>query len=264
MSQIWPNPGPTQLSPVFGRGTTPTCHQWFGEPTRRQASSPIGSERVKPHQSCSRLPITPTILTAIRNSLEQHHCFDNTMLWAACCVGFFGFMRCGEFTVPTPSAYDSQKHLSVKDIAVDSHSHPTMVAITLRHSKTDQLGKGTTIHLGKTAASICPVAALLQYLAIRPPGDGHLFITEQGIPLTKALFIQRVKDALGQAGMDTSRYKGHSFRIGAATTAAASGLNEGVIKTLGRWSSSAYQAYIRMPPGEVASISAVLVQDIQT
>ena len=217
-----------------------------------------GVHRIKPQKSCPRLPITPLILATIKAALDGQATFDDIMLWAACCVGFFGFMRCGEFTVAAAATYDSSKHLSVRDVAVDNHTDPTMIAVTLRYSKTDQFGAGTTVHLGRTATSICPVSALFNYLAVRPPGEGHLFITQEGTPLTKALFMQRVKAALSQAGMDTSWYKGHSFRIGAATTAAAVGMNEGLIKTLGQWNSSAYQTYIQMPPTEVASMSAML------
>ena len=40
---------------------------------------------------------------------------DNVMLWAACCLGFFGFLRAGEFA--TDSSFDPSA-----DIQVDSSS----------------------------------------------------------------------------------------------------------------------------------------------
>ena len=220
-----------------------------------------GINRIKPRQDGTRLPVTPLILSAMKSALDARPSFDSTMLWAACCLGFFGFMRSGEFTVPSSNSYDSKKHLSVADVSVDSHSNPTTVAVKLRVSKTDQFGTGVTIYMGKTSGPICPVTAMLQYLAARPAGDGPLFITAQGTPLTKAWFVSKVKEILGQAGIDASHYKGHSFRIGAATTAAACGLNDGLIKTLGRWASSAYQVYIRIPPSDLANISSILIRD---
>ena len=47
-----------------------------------------------------------------------------------------------------------------------------------------------------------------------------------------------VKAALARAGIDSSRYSGHSFRIGAATTAAQVGIGDATIKAMGRWSLS--------------------------
>ncbi len=56
-----------------------------------------------------------------------------------------------------------------------------------------------------------------------------------------------MKDALDEAGVDPGQYSGHSFRIGAATTAAARGLEDSTVRTLGRWKSLAYLEYIKIP-----------------
>jgi len=45
--------------------------------------------------------------------------------------------------------------------------------------------------------------------------------------------MELVRTTLRQSGIDSSRFQGHSFRIGAATTAAACGLSEDLIKNLG-------------------------------
>ncbi len=51
--------------------------------------------------------------------------------------------------------------------------------------------------------------------------------------------------ALASAGVDSTPYSGHSFRSGAATTAASRGIGDATIKMLGRWNSEAYQLYIK-------------------
>ena len=57
-----------------------------------------------------------------------------------------------------------------------------------------------------------------------------------------------------------STYAGHSFWIGAATTAAEKGIEDSVIKMLGRWESSAYQLYVRSSREMLSSVSRRLVQ----
>ena len=124
-------------------------------------------------------------------------------------------------------------------------------------SKADQFGNGSTIHLGSTGNNICPVSALLQYLAIRPTAPGPLFISHEEKYLPKEMLIHRVRQALADAGIDSSFYSGHSFRIGAATTAATCGLNDSLIKTLGCWESSSYLVYIKIPPTELARSQSI-------
>ncbi len=70
--------------------------------------------------------------------------------------------------------------------------------------------------------------------------------------------MKAVRQALQQAGVDHSKYNGHSFRIGAATTAAAKGIEDSLIQTLGRWESLAYLQYVQIPKEYLAGYSSVL------
>ena len=80
------------------------------------------------------------------------------------------------------------------------------------------------------------------------PADTPLFKFTSGTPLTRAVFTQHIQRALTETGFaNSSRFMSHSFRIGAATTAAEVGVPAWLIKTMGRWSSDAYQQYIRTP-----------------
>ncbi len=67
-----------------------------------------------------------------------------------------------------------------------------------------------------------------------------------------------MREALEEAGVDPGRYNGHSFRIGAATTAAARGLEDSTVRTLGRWKSLAYLEYIKIPREQLATYTARL------
>ncbi len=180
------------------------------------------------------------------------------MLWAAACLGFFGFLRSGEMTVPSDAAFDPDTHLTPKDVSVDCPRKPTTMKVTIKTSKTDPFRRGVDIFMGKTDTDLCPVTAMLRYLLERGWGAGPLFIFKDGRFLTRQRLVGAIREALQAAGMDPRKFGGHSFRIGAATTAAAVGMEDAVIKTLGRWRSLAYLEYIKIPRVQLANYSKKL------
>ena len=189
-----------------------------------------------------RQPITPALLMKLFTVREGRSNLRNSkMLWAAVCLAFFAFLRVGEFTAPGISQFDNEVHLSVSDVSVNDIHSPLVAFIRLKQSKTDQLRKGVTIVLGRTnKPPLCPVSSLLSYLVARGMASGPLFIWDNGHFLTRAHFVTEVKRALELAGVEASDFNSHSFRIGAASTAAANGMEDSLIKTLDRWESDAY------------------------
>ena len=147
-------------------------------------------------------------------------------------------------------------HLSFQDIAADSRSAPTFVQLTLKVSKTDPFRQRIKIVLGATGDDLCPVDALFAYLRLRGDGDGPLFQRSDDSPFTRAAFIAGFRRALIQSDFlhqETSGYSGHSFRAGMASTAAAVGKEDSLIRTLGRWESLAYLIYLRLPRDNLQS-----------
>lgn len=206
-----------------------------------------------------RLPITPHLLRRIKAVWDvQASNPDFMMLWAACCIAFFGFMRAGELTVPSETGFDASVHLAWGDVAVDDPSSPAVLSVKLKASKTDPFRQGVTLYIGKTSSDICPVSAMLAYLLVRGSIAGPLFMYRDGRPLTRQRFVTAVRQALESAGVQAARYAGHSFRIGAATTAASRGIEDSTIKTLGRWKSLAYLEYVRIPRQQLATYSTML------
>ena len=209
----------------------------------------------------TRLPISVDILYALKQSWEKEASDrDCVMLWAAAALCFFGFLRSGEITVPDDKSYDPGAHLSFHDVSVDSITKPELLKVRIKASKTDPFRLGVDIFVGRTHSAICPVTAVLAYLAVRGPKPGPLFQFTSGLPLTRARFGNGVRKALSQAGINCSGYSGHSFRSGAATTAAEQGISDAMIKMLGRWKSSAYQLYIQTPRSQLAGVSRRLVR----
>ena len=213
-----------------------------------------GIHRVQGSPSPKRLPITGNLLGTIRQSLDVS-LPDHVMFWAACCIGFFGFLRAGEFTVNAP--FDPRLHLTLDDFQLDSLSAPTIIRLRIKCSKTDPFRQGCFIYLGQGRPPLCPVAASLAYLNLRGPEPGPLFRYANGSPLSRQQLSTSLQSILRSAGV-SGQYSGHSFRIGAATTAAQRGIPDHLIKTLGRWSSDAYQTYIRTPVATICGAAQLM------
>ena len=94
---------------------------WGIKKTQAQTSSP----RI-------RLPITLPIMQDIKSLLSQQpHSYKNIMLWAACCLAFFRFLRVSEFTVPSVNQYDQSCHPSLEDISIDNRVNPRLVRVII-------------------------------------------------------------------------------------------------------------------------------------
>ena len=156
-----------------------------------QSAGSRGSKSVRPH-----LPITPSILGKLKKVWSSgHQLTDYRMLWAAVWLAFFGFLRCAEFTVLSLAAYDPSVHLSLDDVSTIPSAKGSSLAIQIKQSKTDQLGRGITIVLARTGASLCPVSTLLDYLGRRGTRSGPLFLFKNGQPLSRAKLVSMVREA---------------------------------------------------------------------
>ena len=186
----------------------------------------IRRSRSSPRQL--RLPISNSLMHLLCDALLSPS-FDSIMFWSACCTAFFGFMRNSEFTCAGP--FVPAQHLSLQDLQYDLGG---FFRLHVKSSKTDPFRIGCTIVLGPSGGRICPLHALSRYLAIRGPSPGPLFLCSNGSPLTPGLVNSWLRAILHSAGVP-GNYSSHSFRIGAATSAALAGVPDHLIKTLGRW-----------------------------
>ena len=61
------------------------------------------------------------------------------------------------FTVLSQSMYDTEVHLNICDVMVDSHTAPSMFSVRVKQSKTDPFWVGVEVYLGATQSNVCPV-----------------------------------------------------------------------------------------------------------
>ena len=211
-------------------------------------------------QKQQRKPMTLAVMGALRTSWSRTPVGrDSRMLWATATLCFFGFFRSGEVTIPSMGGFDKGAHLCWEDIATDSLTKPTLLRDHLKASKTDQARKGCTLVVGSTGDKMCPVAAVLEFMAEAGPRNGPLFQYDSGKSLTQTGLVAEVKAVLERGGVCSKGYSGHSFQIGAATTAVEAGVSEAVIQQLGRWKSVAYKGYIRLRREQLAGIPRGMV-----
>ena len=167
------------------------------------------------------------------------------MLRAIYLLAFHAFLRIGEITAKNES--DSIRPLQCKDVAFHPASDPSSCFITLRTTK--NAPSSQSIHLRASTGcqpNRCPVAAMNHFQRMRGYQAGMFFVLPDKHALTKHAFNAMLARSIAFVGLDPSRYKAHSFRIGAATTAALQGIGDDKIKLLGRWRSSAFRKYIRI------------------
>lgn len=203
-----------------------------------------------------RFPITCDVLTKLCSVLSStrgvFEPFIDRMLICVFKTAFYGFLRCGEFTC---SKLQDNNFIRLRDINVVPDK--SCFHLCLRSSKTDPFGNGVIIKIFENS-SLAPVSTMQNFLQLRllqgANPDSPLFVDNalSSKPLLRGTFISYLKDTLTRVGIDNRDYNGHSFRIGAATSAAAAGVEDHVIQTLGRWSSDCYIRYIRIDPSVVA------------
>lgn len=153
-------------------------------------------------------------------------------------LGFAGAFRRSELVA-----------LDVTDLAFGERG----LTVTLRRSKGDQEGEGAKkgIPFGRHALT-CPVTAVGDWADMSQISDGALFrpINRHGQigkdrlgDKAVALVVKRAAQA---AGLDSTKYAGHSLRAGLATSAAAAGAQErDIMRQTGHRSVQMLRRYIR-------------------
>ena len=93
------------------------------------------------------------------------------------------------------------------------------------------------------------------------PRQAPLFSFQSGRLLTRSAVISLLRDFVRLVGLPFHSLKGHTFCVGAASTAAAVSLPYWLIKIMDKWSSDCYQLYIRTPR-EVLPSAAPRMADV--
>ena len=185
-----------------------------------------------------RLPVTADILVWLCVKLDGglFGPYQASMMRALVTVAFFVFFRLGELV---------QKGGSVV-VMLDGVVFPGEgMSVTLRRSKTSVVPVVIRV-VRALDVRVCPVRFTGEFLRVRGRVPGPLFCAPAGGGYSYSRVCRMLRVLFQACGLDADRFKGHSFRIGAASEAARLGYSDAQIRLMGRWRSDAFRRYIRL------------------
>ncbi len=123
----------------------------------------------------------------------------------------------------------------------------------------------TVVDIFQSDGEICPVKAFLTWSKLRPRnGNEPLFRFDNGTQLTGTR-MNRLIDQLLNPYVDKSigRFSAHSFRIGLASMLANAGLPYDELQAIGRWSSRAFEVYLKLKRTKRMSVGKIVTDLIR-
>jgi hypothetical protein len=208
-----------------------------------------------------RLPVTMNVLRLIKEKIRTWNKSTETklLMWAVSTLAFHGAFRSGEILSKKEQTFDKDFTLLTEDIKLmkDSEEDQYLLAVKLKSPKEDRTGKAVIVEVFETKGTLCPVKAFIRWKN-RTVAESNmpLFRQENGVPLTSRQLNLWLKELLiGNIDYQNGKISSHSFRIGLATTLGTLGFSADDIKEAGRWSSNAYEIYLRLPRVKRAAIA---------
>lgn len=193
----------------------------------------------------SRLPITAPILSRLVTGLQSAvlNNMHRILLKSIFLIAYQAFLRIGELVVKHRSHVNSV--VQREDISFEfQQGSLSAVSLVLKNFKTN---KSKEIHLkASTNTDMCPVHSLYQFIQTFQHKSGPLFQFMGGDPVTYCFVTKHLQITVRFIGLNPALYKGHSFRIWAATHAAQLGFSENCIQKMGRWNSDAVRRLLEL------------------
>lgn len=199
-----------------------------------------GAYRMRPSFDV-RLPITVPILDRLVESLSftTESKYEQALFTAMFLFAFTAFARIGEITVSRNPV------LQRTDLVIEGEGQQQTATVTFRTFKHNLTGRPHFISITAGPTRISAVMALADFISLRGQQPGPLFCYPSLNPLPRRVFDMQLRRCLNYCNLDADLYKGHSFRIGAATYRAELGDSDAQIRALGRWKGNAFLKYVR-------------------
>ena len=202
-----------------------------------------------------RIAVTIPILKLLKKNLIKSD-FEKDrklLIWSVASLAFCGGFRIHELLSKERLSFDPTVTLLGKNVVLNDKDKNPHFQILLKTQKKDRIGKGEIIEVFGTNNFFCPIKSFQRYKKSTRNqafcSQKPVFRTADGKAYTGKLFNQDLKDLLSSV-IDYNKMgkiSSHSFRIGITTMLGKLGYSDEEIMAIGRWSSSAFELYIRSP-----------------
>jgi hypothetical protein len=198
-----------------------------------------------------RLPMTMNAMLLLKKLITKFDIprQDRALFWAVATLAFAGAFRISELLCKTESTYDPDFDLLTRNVKYSTDKNQkTTVHVTLKCPKESKQKNSTIVDVFQNDGPLCPVAALKEWAAAATSvANLPYFRLDNGTPLTGAKLNSWLDKTIGKyTDKSIGKFTTHSFRIGIASELAKAGCSDEEIKEAGRWSSRAFEAYIRL------------------
>jgi len=208
----------------------------------------------------NRIPMTVELMKVLKEKIRTWNKPWNTrlLIWAVSTIAFHGAFRIHEILCKTESFFDPQYTLLTEHVTMTEDDRGRKILhVRLSCPKERKDGKIVIVDIFESGCSICPIKAFSRWKARQEPEIGMpLFRQPDGTPLTgKKLNSILAELMTAEAKEGGGKIKSHSFRIGVASEMGYEGFEDAEVKAGGRWSSRAFETYMKTPRTKRASIA---------
>ncbi|KAI1786192.1 hypothetical protein LXA43DRAFT_1099487 [Ganoderma leucocontextum] len=175
-------------------------------------------------------------------SLPSRPAHDDLLFISQLLTGFHVLLRFGELTWPDQRALQSFRKLTLR---TSLSLLPDSFEFLLPTNKADPFFEGNRVVVHASVTTPDPLVHFTRYLASRDrafPVRAELWLRADGTVPTRSWFMRKLRSLFPR---DVA---GHSMRAGGTTSLAAAGVPPSAIQAINRWSSSAWQCYVRKHP----------------
>jgi hypothetical protein len=209
---------------------------------RKKNCTLAGAKRYRGTPTSRKSPLTISNLLTVSHDLASSTIHDDLLFNAQFNTGFTGLLRLGEMTWPNKIALRDYKKVTMR---FSLEFHEVGYSFWLPAHKADTTFEGNKIIVRRISDAPDPTPIMDKYIKSRDilfPFHPQLWLKADGTIPLHSWFINRLRHYFG------SHIAGQSLRAGGATALAEAGAVPELIKGAGRWSSTAFERYIRKNP----------------